>query len=199
MPLPAGLVEAWFRIGYGATVCQTHLAILSSDGIAITPTQVNDFFTEWQTRFAPRYSAAIGLEGGHVLIGTASGDVRIDSSIAPVVGTNAGDQLPPMVSVLVTKQTATGGRHGKGRMFWPGPTEGTVDDFGNIDLAEVAAWDLAMNGLLATGVIITELGAASEPALVVELAPGALSAVPLTGFQTDTRVARQDRRYKRRT
>lgn len=34
-------------------------------------------------------------------------------------GTGAGTTLPPNCAVLIRKNTAIGGRHGRGRMYWP--------------------------------------------------------------------------------
>ena len=52
---------------------------------------------------------------------------------AGVPGTSASDAVSPQVAGLVTKLTAGGGRHSKGRIFWPGLSETWVGGDGLID------------------------------------------------------------------
>lgn len=49
-----------------------------------------------------------------------------------IAGTQSGATIPPNCAFLFTKNTVHGGRHGKGRMFYPPLGEGFVDDKGNL-------------------------------------------------------------------
>ena len=48
-------------------------------------------------------------------------------------GTLTGGLTTPQNSLLVSKVTLHGGRHGRGRSYWPGTQEGVWDNFGNLD------------------------------------------------------------------
>ena len=53
-----------------------------------------------------------------------------------VVAQGGGDTssaAPSNLCFLIQKRTSGGGRSGRGRMFWPRPTEPAVDGFGNVD------------------------------------------------------------------
>jgi hypothetical protein len=52
---------------------------------------------------------------------------------AGIAGDLSTQGLTPNTCVLITKVTELGGRHGRGRMYWPGWEEGTVDSYGILD------------------------------------------------------------------
>lgn len=59
---------------------------------------------------------------------------------AGVNGTEAGNTLPPNIGVLMTKQTAVGGRKNKGKSFWPGATEAQTDGAGKLNAGAITDW-----------------------------------------------------------
>jgi hypothetical protein len=65
-----------------------------------------------------------------------------------VGGTNGGALPPPNVAVLVSKQTALGGRKGRGRVYLPGisSVSAGLDSGGNIDATRQNAVTAAMEG-----------------------------------------------------
>jgi len=54
------------------------------------------------------------------------------SATVGITGTAGEAALPPQVSVLIRKHTATGGAAGRGRMYWPGLTVAQVLEGGYI-------------------------------------------------------------------
>lgn len=64
------------------------------------------------------------------------------SALAPVdiVGGSGGQGVDAGRSWLIHKATATGGRRGRGRMYWPGLSEANVNAAGAIDTAAVTAF-----------------------------------------------------------
>lgn len=71
------------------------------------------------------------------------------SSASGAAGTIAGTGLSPNVTWLVTKNTAIGGRQGRGRMYIPGLVEGNVDGAGAITGGIVAAFQADLTQFLA--------------------------------------------------
>lgn len=67
-------------------------------------------------------------------------------------GTAAGEGLAPNSSLLVTKNTAFGGRKGRGRMYWPGIQDGTIDDYGNVTAASFNTYQTKFSAWLASHV-----------------------------------------------
>lgn len=92
--------------------------------------------------------------GGVVLVGC---DVKLGPNdtgpIANYVGTpQAGSvgpaSLSPGSAFLVEKVTATGGRRGKGRIYWPGVYDGWADQDGGVLAAAIPTIQGALNDLL---------------------------------------------------
>lgn len=77
------------------------------------------------------FDTGLVLANIHVKVGPnetgAFGDLA-----AGLPGGTSGSALTPNTALLVKKLTATGGRSGAGRMFWPGVPEGTVTDNGSV-------------------------------------------------------------------
>ena len=63
-------------------------------------------------------------------------------------GSGGGASASPNVAWLVHKQTAQGGRAGRGRMYWPGVQESEVDPSGVLSTAFVTGAQTAMNNFL---------------------------------------------------
>lgn len=80
---------------------------------------------------------------------------------AAIAGTSASDSTSPQTAALVIKDTAHGGRKGKGRFFWPGFSEAWVNGTGQIDPTALASWQTALtaffNDLAAFGIPIVVL------------------------------------------
>lgn len=96
---------------------------------------------------------------------------------------------PPNVSFLISKQTALGGRKGRGRMFFPSLDKDLIDQAGNVTSAELAEWVIALGNfrddLIAGGL---------TPVL---LHSDATTPTPITAFAPQAKAATQRRRLRR--
>lgn len=122
-------------------------------------------------------------------------------------GTQATTSMPPQVATLVRKVTASGGRRGRGRMYFPGVPETGVDDAGVISGAGVTAWTTALadflGALTANDVPMFLL---HDPATIWTLVNGQPRRVPtsdpipepdlVTSLVVDPKVATQRRRLR---
>lgn len=111
---------------------------------------------------------------------------------AVLTGTLATTGAAPMVSVLVQKVTALGGRAGRGRCYMPGVIDGLVDASGGLDTGYQAAAQTSWDDFLAE-LIATDL----EP--VVLHGAGSPISLPttITSFAVANQVASQRRRNRR--
>jgi hypothetical protein len=71
--------------------------------------------------------------GVEVAVGTDSGD-DLGNYLVPLTGTDTSQPPPPNCCILVRKNTGSGGRKNRGRMFFPPHilTESSVDPSGNL-------------------------------------------------------------------
>ena len=119
--------------------------------------------------------------------GPLTGESRV-----PVTGSNTGGSLPLNCAILIQKQTASGGRRGRGRMFLPPfwPLETDVNDAGGITPALVtsigASWDFVRTGMVT---------ASLPPRLFHATSP--FTPTIITGFTVSTLIATQRRRLRR--
>lgn len=106
--------------------------------------------------------AAIGQDGGDPIVGFATGTAVGGSNI---------ESLPPANAVVYRKNTATGGRRGRGFMYIPWQiTRASVSEGGNIEASAVTSRTTAANNFL------TALNGANLPMVLLH-SPG-VSAVP---------------------
>jgi hypothetical protein len=89
-------------------------------------------------------SSSILLTGCRAKLGpNDTGPDGVYSASTP--GGNAGAaEVTPQVALLARKNTASGGRINKGRMFIPGAVEGAVDASGNVSSGTIAAYNTAL-------------------------------------------------------
>lgn len=122
---------------------------------------------------------AVGQDGGP--------PVLVDRALADA-GTGSAAACPQNVAVLIKKQTALGGRHGRGRTFWPGIPEGQVNSAGVIGSTALGDWQDAANFLEA---FTDPFG----PPVLLHV-DASITPTPITGFLVDGRVATQRRRLR---
>lgn len=189
MIIPAGYAQVTFLHGgialpFGAACTlgldyAPALAVEDAAGIAAA---------QWNTFIRPLMVADVTFEGVLMKYGP-----NVDGPTAVVSVANPGgvsqDQLSPNTSVLIHKQTASGGRKNRGRMFVPGIGETSVDGSGAIAAGVRTTWEGAMedlyDGLVAGGLQPVVLhGDATTPTVITSLA-------------VDGRTATQRRRLRR--
>jgi hypothetical protein len=133
-------------------------------------------------------------------VGQDGGDPLSVSGSYSDNGAEAAQMLPPNVALLVKKNTALGGRRGRGRMYMPWVTQdGASNDVGTLDGASLAARQTAADEMLAS--------LASEPVTAIETPMVLLHdssgagveppPTPVTSLLVDSRVATQRRRMAR--
>lgn len=128
---------------------------------------------------------------------------------ATVIGSAGAVSSPPNVCYLVHKNTAEGGRRGRGRMFIPGVPEGTVDDNGQLVAGQAAQLQSRIDAFMA-GLLTEELIMALEhgPSYTwtinengqprrVPVAGPVPTLTALTSLTADPKVATQRRRLRR--
>lgn len=88
-------------------------------------------------------------QGVQVKIGTSDPHEPITlEGAAGAEGAATGSPSTPQCSVLLKKLTNRGGRHGRGRMYIPGPQEAWVDGGGFVDPAGMSAYQDALEVFL---------------------------------------------------
>lgn len=154
------------------------------------PADINDIYTEWRD-----LGRALGLPTNTVFTGV---DVHVGTADpeAPLVynytgsdtGTGSSATDPPSSCVLVTKQTALGGRKGRGRMFLPASPSAESFDNGRLNSTYQALVYGEVSGSMAN--IATMLG--GEPFLLHSAVTPSPTAI--TGWSVSARLAVQRRR-----
>ena len=111
---------------------------------------------------------------------------------ATLTGEFAGDGTPPNTSVLARKNTAFGGRAGRGRMYWPGLPDTKVSGTGLLDGTWLSNWQDLMTAFLFS------LTSGDIDMVVLHGAGSPLSTpTPVTSIAVDSKVATQRRRLRR--
>jgi hypothetical protein len=95
----------------------------------------------------------------------------------------------PSSALLVRKATGVGGRHGRGRMFWPALPEAYILPGGSLDPALVTAAQDIVDAFLAKLVV--------DDCPMVLLHGDATTPTAVTGLVVDGRVANQRRRNRK--
>ena len=105
------------------------------------------------------------------------------------VGTIGGNAAPPNVAVLGSKSTPLGGRHGRGRFYWPGVAEASLLSNGTVEGALVTGYQVMIDDVLSA------MNFVSLPMMLLhadETSPTAITSVAV-----QTRFATQRRRLRR--
>lgn len=109
-----------------------------------------------------------------------------------IPGTVSQDGSPPMVSALISKTTAFGGRAGRGRMFMPGVPEQSVNEAGALGDTYVGNLQGAATAFAANMVL------ADLPPVLLHAEGSPISTpTPVTNFVVQTQSATQRRRNRR--
>lgn len=78
------------------------------------------------------HGLGIALANVHVKFGPTATGPEAEVGDGAGIGNPAGECVPPNTSYLLTKNTAQGGRRGRGRMFLPGLQEAIVNSGGTV-------------------------------------------------------------------
>jgi hypothetical protein len=131
------------------------------------------------------------FQGVTVALGTSTGD-QIGQHLGVKVG-NVSDACPPSnCAVLISKNTALGGRRYRGRLFFPPVklNEGAVDQSGNMSGGSVTDYQTTWDGF------VGNLGVSQlEPVLFHQGASPPVP-TPITSFTVQSVIATQRRRMR---
>jgi len=157
MFLPSGMAEVAFHFQCAGIVDQIITTLgIHPDGL-LTPVQIATAVSNaWTTSTAPggpfqasNMSNQYTLATVSCTLMTATGPT-IGEYAANVVGGSAVSRPPAQVAILVRKQTARGGRKGRGRMFLPAATipEGEIDEAGRLQTATLTREQPKLNAVI---------------------------------------------------
>lgn len=191
--IPEGYGQANFIFGGNGVPTGAEIT-LGFDVPSGTPTPASvgaTLVAGWTATMRPTYIANCTMTG--VLVKFGPNDTG-PSAITPaaVTGTASGDADSPNVALLVHKNTAFGGRSGKGRFYQPAAPTTAFDTNGLVLAPALTAFNAAYlawyNRLVTDGI---------GPFLLhSENAPLTLP-TPILSFTVDTRAATQRRRLRR--
>lgn len=152
---------------------------------------VNAIDGAWVTEMKTSVPNTVTMDDTLLYVGQSSGDpVVYQSQSAPTVGTSSGTSVPPNVAVLIKKQTGTAGRAFRGRMFFPGVSEGLVSPAGVLDSALITQMQGDINSAFAAWVAL-------DLVPVLLHSTGSLTfPTPITSFAIDSKVGSQRRRLR---
>lgn len=111
-------------------------------------------------------------------------------AVSGTQGASGNNPAPPNVCHLIRKQSALGGRRGRGRMFWPCIEEATVNHAG-----DVVAGDVAIRQGIVDNFYDAMLADGMQPVILHDTA--AVSPTDITALVYDSRVATQRDRLRR--
>jgi hypothetical protein len=193
MPIPVGYAQANLRFGGSALPTGAEITIgLDVSGFPGTVADVAELVGDsYEAEVLGGQCSSVSLDEVLVKYGP---DATGPSAVYAVngVGAESGAATPPNVSLLVHKQTALGGRAGRGRMYIPGWPEADIDAGGNWG----AGWVTGRAGDLTSW--LNALDAGSAPAVLLHQ-PGSPIAVPTpsTALAPQAIAATQRQRLRR--
>lgn len=123
---------------------------------------------------------------------TDGGDVLLHESAMGTVGSLSTANTPQNVAFLLQKRAGTGGRHGRGRCFWPCVQEADVGETGVVTAGAQTRLQTMCTSFLSA---MRSTNTASSEMLILPAAPGPEQRV--VTFKPDTIAATQRRRLRR--
>jgi hypothetical protein len=119
------------------------LNCLDGHGFAIAQDVIDDFQANFNTNLKPLFDTEVTLEPPTIRLGDGTDTPAIATAAgAAVAGTNAGTMVNPAGAVLLKKTTGLGGRHNRGRTYFPFCIDNTlISENGTLDPALVASFN----------------------------------------------------------
>jgi hypothetical protein len=142
-----------------------------------------------------RLTTDITLSGIQVKLGPDVNGAYYAAGVSGLAGGSPGDSNPN-TSLLVAKNTASGGRANRGRSFWPGVIEADVAQGGVLTATGLAQYQTQCAAFL------TQLATNSVPMAILHEWKGVPTPLPgdpvlVTSYTPSNRVATQRRRLRR--
>jgi hypothetical protein len=148
-------------------------------------------FGHWADDIMPRVTSFVVLTSVSVKFGPVA-----TGPTGEFAGTEAGgaggQATSPNVAALIHKNTAFGGRAGRGRMYIPGLQESDLNEAGNLDSGAVTAWQASLLAFL-----VSVTGDNLDPVVLHGVGSPLSTPSPITSLTIDSKVATQRRRLRR--
>lgn len=193
MLIPVGAAQVNWRLG-GAGLplgAEVTLAVTVNDFVGTPADAATAAGAAWADNIMENLCNQVTFVNTHIKYGPTATGPAADQPYA-VNGGIVDDPSPPNISVLVRKNTALGGRSGRGRMYIPGIGEGSTLTGGVLRAGDVGALQADLDAMHA------QLIAANLRPLLLHSPDAPIADVTeVTSFTVDTRVATQRRRLRR--
>lgn len=154
-------------------------------------TLVNTIDAAWALEMKTSVPNTVSIDDTVLYIGQDGGEPTVfTSQSAPVAGTSSGSSVPPNVAVLIRKSSGVSGRANRGRMFFPGVSEGLVSPAGVLDSALITQIQGDINSAVAAW--------ASDLLypVILHTTGSTLPPTPIVSFSIDSKVGSQRRRLR---
>jgi hypothetical protein len=194
MDIPDGYAQLNFRFTGSAAPTGAECTLgINLEATSVDPEALGDLAFGWveDSGLKADWSSQITLSSILVKYGpTLTGPSGI--ATGEIIGTYSSSDELANTSFLFHKNTAFGGRAGKGRMYWPGAPMQEADSGGVLDGTFLTAVNTDLNALYAQ---IT--GDSLTPVLLHGDESPLTTPTPLLGFSCDAKLATQRRRLRR--
>lgn len=158
-----------------------------------------DIALAWVNSFLDSFSTTTTFVGVDLKVGQDGGDPVIVKWASGLSGTQTEPRLPQNCALLVTKNTALGGRKFRGRFFVPNVLpEDAVDNVGNISTGARTDYQLVANQLLAELALPTGVSPLPVPMVLLhnQKIGGTPAPTPITSLFVDPVISTQRRRLR---
>jgi hypothetical protein len=191
--IPPNFAEVWtqFNVTGDNENMYVALGVDLAVGVAANQTDTDVLLAAALGALRPMVSSDYTLGPGHVIWGQDGGDIRIDGTASPAAGTSSAGGAAPNCAVLVRKLTAAGGRRGRGRMYVPGPPDGSVNPNGDLSTAYKTTCTTQVNALLSNMVALVQVDAC---VLFHDTSP--FTPTTITSLEVQNKIATQRRRLR---
>jgi len=171
-------------------------------GVSITGTEsggdnvADHFHQAFITAFLDRVDANVTLRSAKAVIGQDGGDPIVQESSRSNSGNSTRDSTAPALALMLTKQTALGGRANRGRMYFPWAVSDTgVGENGAVQGSTLDNWQASCDEFLEQ-LTLSVPGPLIDGAVILHSSPS-LAPTPITGMVPNPAIRTQRRRQVR--
>lgn len=138
-------IEHWLT-GYTRPACNVwgfHVDEIPEGGLPSLPDLM---LARYSAAFRALIDSDVRVRNPRVVVGTLDGEPLVYVGTSEFSGTATRASVPPALALMVNLNTATGGRAGRGRKYFPWMVaENQVDEMGSIASAPLTALQTALN------------------------------------------------------
>jgi len=188
--IPSGFAQASFDfVQVDAPFTQTCTLGVDVQGFAGDgPDACAALYLAWQNSFLAHQNASVRLSAVRIKYGPTATGPSFETT-GESVGGQSGNPASSNVAYLIHKNTALGGRQGRGRLYIPGVTESFINAGGSVDST------MFPNLSGDCGDFFADLIAADLPPMLLH--GDALAPTDILNFEPDPRCGTQRQRMRR--